>query len=59
MSRRVLGLPSLLSVRSCLGSHGYQDMLVSKVGAYEGLWMALGVKWLWVGVKGGSSKGPE
>lgn len=33
---RVLCLPGPLSVRSCLGSHGYQDMLVSEVGAYEG-----------------------
>lgn len=59
MSWRVLGLPGPLSVRSCLGSHGYQDTLVSEVGAYGGLWKALGVRWLWVGVKGSSSKGPE
>ena len=44
-------LLSPLPVGFFLGFHGYQDMMISEVGAQEGPWMAL--EW------GGFSKGPE
>lgn len=46
----MLGLPSTLPVRYPLGSHGFQNILVS-----DGIWCEVTM----VGVKGNTSKGPE
>lgn len=62
MSRRVLGLPSPLSGVSWLpGYAGLQGGSLRRPVDGMGCEVAVGrgVRWQWVGVKGGSSKDPE